>query len=161
MGRGGHLVVDLVDRLTGPAQRPRSARHIHRQGIADRLAHVECFQQRQLLGIGFEQIGKTDHHGLAFGRCQPRPGARLEGHARTEHRTVGIGLVAAGYLSQHPTVDRADAIEVGAGGGCAVFTLDEGPAFDVQVAGALLPVGESQGGHGASSVNGPWIRQAP
>src|SRR5690606_35670570 len=53
---------------------------------------------------------------------------------------------------QHPAVDRADAVETGSSAGRAVVALDEGPAFDAQVTGALLPFGESQGGHGSSSV---------
>ncbi len=152
MGRGRYLVVDLVDRLAAPAQRPRGARDVHRQRVADRFAHVEGFQQGQLLAVGFQQVGEADHHCLALGRRQARPAAGLECGTGAGHRALGIDLVAAGDLRQHPPVHRADAVELAAVRRGAILTLDKGATFDVQVAGTLLPIGEGQGGHGASSL---------
>ena len=59
MRRSGDFVVNLVDRLTAPAQRLRRARNVDVQRIADRLAHVEGFEQGQFFGVLFQQAGKT------------------------------------------------------------------------------------------------------
>nr|BFE93018.1 hypothetical protein GCM10020185_35540 [Pseudomonas brassicacearum subsp. brassicacearum] len=62
-------------------------------------------------------------------------------------RTLGVGNVTAGDLAQQAAIDRAEAIEGFAGHRIGVLAVDEGAAFDLQVAGALFPVGTSQGGH--------------
>src|SRR3546814_13160179 len=58
-----------------------------------------------------------------------------------------VGDIAAGNLAQHTAVHRAEAVKGFAGHRIGVFAIDEGTAFDGQIAGALFPVGTSQGGH--------------
>ena len=146
---GRHFVVDLVDRFTAPADRPRGARHVDAQGIADRLAHIEGFQQGQLFGVSVHQIGEADHDFLALDRLQPRPHARLEGGAGIGHGQFGIGQVAAGNLAQQAAIDRTDAIESGFGHSVGGLAVDKGAAFNLQLLGTLLPVGAGQGSHGS------------
>ena len=45
------LVVHLVDRLAVPRDAFRRERHVDVSGIADRLAHVDGLEQRQLFGV--------------------------------------------------------------------------------------------------------------
>ncbi|MNM91750.1 hypothetical protein D3C81_1040570 [compost metagenome] len=141
------FVVDLVDRFTVPAQGLGGTWHVDVQRVADRLAHVQGFQQGQLFDVLLEQAGETNHGGLALGRGQARPDAGGEGGTGIFHGAVGIGLVAAGDLRQEASVDRAEALERGAGNGSGVFTIDESTAFDLQLLGTLFPVRTSQGGH--------------
>ena len=142
-----HFVVNLVDRFAAPANRPRGTRHVDTQGIADRLAHVEGFQQGQLFGVLIHQVGKTDHDALALRRSHTRPNARLESGAGIRHGQLGIGQIAAGHQAEQASVDRADALKGGPGDGGAVLAMNKGAAFDLQVLGALLPVGTSQASH--------------
>ncbi|MNZ90909.1 hypothetical protein D3C78_1098800 [compost metagenome] len=144
---GCHFVVDLVDGFAAPAQGLRRAGNVDVQGIADRLAHVQGFKQGQLFGVLFEQAGKTDHGGLAFGRRQTRPDTGIERGASVFHGALGIGGVTTGNLAEQTAIDRADALECLAGNGVGVFAIDIGAAFDFQVAGTLFPVGTGQGGH--------------
>lgn len=136
MGSGGDFVIDLVDRLGAPAQAVGGAGDVDVQRVADRLAHVQGFQQGQLLGVLQQQIGEADHRLLALGRRQARPGAGIEGIAGDLDRLLGIGQVATGDLGQEAAIHRAQAVEGLAGGGVAVFAVDEGAAFDLQVFGA-------------------------
>ena len=147
VGGGGHFVVDLVDGLTAPAQRTRGGRHVDTQRIADRLAHVQGFQQGQLLGVGVDQVGEADHDFLALDRRHARPHAGLEGGTSDLDRALGVGAVTAGDMAEQAAVDRADALEGGRRDRVGVFALDEGAALDLQVLGALFPVGTGQGGH--------------
>jgi hypothetical protein len=129
---GGDFVVDLVDGFAAPAQGLRRAGHVDVQGVADRLAHVQGFEQRQLFGVLLEQAGETDHGGFAFGRRQARPDAGIEGGAGVFHSALGVGGIAAGDLAQQTAIDRADALEGLAGDGIGVFAVDVGAAFDLQ-----------------------------
>ena len=154
MGSGGDFVIDLVDRLGAPAQAVGGAGDVDVQRVADLLAHVQGFQQGQLLGVLQQQIGEANHRLLALGRRQARPGAGIEGIAGDLDRLLGIGQVATGDLGQEAAIHRAQAIEGLAGGGVAVFAVDEGTAFDLQVFGAGFPVGAGQGGH--DNVSSYW-----
>jgi ParB family chromosome partitioning protein len=145
--RGGDFVVDLVDSLAAPAQGICRAGYVDVQGVADRLAHVQGFQQRQLFGIGLEQRRETDHGGFAFGRRQARPNAGIEGGAGIFDGALCVGGVTAGNSGQQAAVDRAYAFEGVTGNSGGVFAVDVGAAFDLQILGALFPVGTGQGGH--------------
>ncbi|KPW95222.1 hypothetical protein ALO79_100495 [Pseudomonas syringae pv. castaneae] len=147
MRRCGDLVIQLVDGFAAPAQGSGSTGDVDTERVANRFAHVQSLKQGQLFGILLEQPGETDHGFLAFGRSQSRPGTRVEGAARTVDSALRVSGVATGDLGKHPAIDRADAVKRLAGGGCGVFTLNEGTAFDLQILGALLPVSTSQGGH--------------
>ncbi|MNE01620.1 hypothetical protein D3C80_940660 [compost metagenome] len=154
---GGDFVVDLVDGLAAPADGAGCGRHVDAQGVADRLAHVQGFQQGQLLGVGVDQVGEADHDFLALDRRQARPRTGLEHGAGVPHRQLGVGQVAAGDLAQQAAVDRADAVEGVAGYGVGVLAMDEGAGLDLHGLGALFPVSTGQGGHWSF----PLIRRVP
>ncbi|MND75144.1 hypothetical protein D3C80_667530 [compost metagenome] len=143
----GDFVVDLVDGFGSPVDGIGRARYVDAGGVADRLAHVQGFQQRQLFDVLAQQVGEADQLGLALGRGQLRPHAGVEGGTGVFHSAVGIGQVAAGNLGQEASVDRAQALEGFTGCGIGVFAVDEGTAFDLQLLGTLFPVRTSQGGH--------------
>ncbi|MNN54394.1 hypothetical protein D3C81_1692090 [compost metagenome] len=134
------FVVDLVDRLGGPADRIGGSRHVDGQRIADRLAHVQGFEQCQLFLVCKDQVGKGDQDALALGGCQVRPDAGLEGTASNLHRDFGVGGVSAGDLGQEAAIDRAQAVERRAVGSCTVLAVDKCPTFDFQGLEVLLPV---------------------
>ncbi|RMS24743.1 hypothetical protein ALP69_01647 [Pseudomonas syringae pv. aceris] len=147
MRRCRDFVIQFIDGLAAPAQGSGGTGNVDAERVANRLAHVQGFKQSQFFGIVLEQLGETDHRFLALGRSQSRPGTGVEGAARTVDRALCVSGIAAGNLGKHPAIDRADAVKRLAGGGCGVFTLNEGTAFDLQILGALLPVITSQGGH--------------
>ena len=143
----GDFVVDLVDGFGSPVNGLGRTRDVDAGGVADRLAHVQGFQQRQLFNVLAQQVGEADQLGLALGRGQLRPHAGVEGGAGVFHSAVGIGQVAAGNLGQEASVDRAQALEGFTGCGIGVFAVDEGAAFDLQLLGTLFPVRTGQGSH--------------
>ncbi|MCY1439404.1 hypothetical protein D9M71_556390 [compost metagenome] len=151
MRGGGDFVVDLVDRLAAPAQAVGGAVDVDAQRVTDRLAHVQGFQQGQLLGVRQQQVGEADHHLLALDRRHARPDAGLEGGTSSLHGAIGVGAVTAGDLGQEAPIHRADAVEGLAGRGVEVFAIDEGAALDLQVLGASFPVGAGEGTHDSFS----------
>ncbi|MNQ89166.1 hypothetical protein D3C85_1044640 [compost metagenome] len=155
--RGSDFVVDLVDGFAIPADGAGGGGNVDAQGVADRLAHVQGFQQGQLFAVGVDQVGKADQHLLALDRGQARPDAGFEGGAGVLDRQFGVGQVTAGHLSQQAAVDRADAVEGRAGSGVGVLAMDEGAGFDLHGLGALFPICTGQGGHWSF----PLIRRVP
>ncbi|MNF60941.1 hypothetical protein D3C84_425680 [compost metagenome] len=146
--RGGRdFVVDLVDGLAAPAQGLCSLWHIHGQRIADRLAHVQGFQQGQLVGVGFEQFGETNHHLLSVGRRQARPDTGSERGPRHFNRAIGVGGGATGDGGQHAPIDRADALEGLPFNGVGVVTGDERSPFYLQCLCACFPGAQGWMGH--------------
>ncbi|MCY1413545.1 hypothetical protein D9M71_289780 [compost metagenome] len=143
----GNFVVDLVDGFGSPVDGLGRTWDVDTGGVANRLAHVQGFQQRQLFDVLAQQVGETDQLGLALGRGQLRPHAGVEGGTGVFNSAVGIGQVAAGNLGQEASVDRAQALEGFTGCGIGVFAVDEGTAFDLQLLGTLFPVRTGQGGH--------------
>ena len=134
------FVIHLVDCLGAPADRARCTGNIHRQRIADRLAHVESFQQCQLFAVLFDQVSKALHDALALHRRLARPDTAVEHRTRVGHRLVGIGLIAAGDLRQHATVDRRYAVEGFAADRRLVLASHKRLSLNLQRGRALLPV---------------------
>ena len=156
----GDFVVDLVDGLAAPADSVGGAADVDAQRVADRLAHVEGFQQGQLLTMLFDQLGEADHHLLALGRGHARPHTGFEGGAGILDRHVSVSLVTAGHHAKQAAVDRADAFEGSARLGGAVLTVYERTGFDGQGLGTLFPVGTSQASHsGILSMGGSGVRE--
>ena len=69
------FVVHLVDGLGVPGDAARRRRDVHGEAVADRLAHVERLEQRQLVAVREDQLGEALQHALAFARRLPRPDA--------------------------------------------------------------------------------------
>ena len=109
--RGGDFVVDLVDGFGAPADRVGGRRDVDAHRVADRLAHVEGFEQRQFFLVGQDQVGEADQDALALGRGQVGPDAGFEGAARDGDGCIGVGFVGAGDVGQEATVDRAHAFK--------------------------------------------------
>ena len=93
-------VVQLVGRLRVPAERLDRLRQVRVATIRDRLARLERVEQRELLGIGLDQVGQAKEDGLALGRGAARPAAVLEGSACGGHGEIDFGGVAGGDLGQ-------------------------------------------------------------
>ncbi|MNT15919.1 hypothetical protein D3C72_1509990 [compost metagenome] len=128
--RGGDFIVDLVDGFGGPADRVSGRRNVDAHGVADRLAHVEGFEQRQFFLVGQDQIGEANQDALALSRGQIDPNAGFESAACDGDGGIGIGFIGAGDVREETAIYRADAFKRRAAGGCAVLTVDEGTAFD-------------------------------
>ncbi|MNZ69687.1 hypothetical protein D3C78_879960 [compost metagenome] len=107
LGRGGDFVVDLVDGFGGPADRVGGRRNVDAHGVADRLAHVEGFEQGQFFLVRQDQVGETDQDALALGRGQVGPHTGFEGAARHGDCRIGVGFVGAGDVRQETAVHRA------------------------------------------------------
>jgi len=137
----GDLVVDFVDGFGVPGVAARGLRHIESQRVADGLAHVQRFQQRQFFGVFVDQAGQAQQAFLALARGQLAPDAGFERAARGGHGAVYIGLAASGYVGQPPAVDGAGGGERSAVGGVAVGAVDVGAAVDAQRGGAVMPIG--------------------
>ena len=93
-------VVQLVGRLRIPSERLDRLRQVRVATIRDRLARLERVEQRELLGIGLDQVGQAKEDGLALGRGAARPAAVLEGSACGGHGEIDFGGVAGGDLGQ-------------------------------------------------------------
>ncbi len=144
----GNLAVHLVHRLGGPAQAAHDTGQIALACVADRLAHVQGFQQRERIGVLFHQVGQPQQHLLAMRGRRPRPVARIETAPRRFDRPIDVRRVGVGHLHQHAAIDRADAVIARATGGVHVAPIDEGLALEGQCIGLALPVvAGACGGH--------------
>ena len=119
--------------------------HIDREGIADHLADVERFEQRQLVEVLADQRREAQHHGFPGRRRDVTPAAVLEGTPGAGHGRIDIGVRVLGHLGDDTAVDRRNPRESPAGGGADVAALDEGPALDTEGRGARFPAGAGGG----------------
>jgi hypothetical protein len=137
---GRDLAVDLVQRLGRPREAADRRGQVDVARIVDRLAHVQGFQQGQLVGVLLDQRHQLLQGLLALDRPGPGPVAGLEAAPRRAHRAVDVRLPAARHLPQHPAVDRAGAVEGAAVGGIDVLAIDEGLGAQRQACGHRFPV---------------------
>ena len=102
---GRDLVVDLVDRLGVPAHAARRGRDVDAEAVADRLAHVERLEQRQLRVACSHQLGEAQQHALALGRRLIGPVAALEsGAAAATAASTSAVSQAATAASVRPSI---------------------------------------------------------
>ncbi len=66
---GRDLTVQLVHRFGRPAQAAHRAGQVDTTRITHRLAHVQGFQQGQLVRVFFHQRRQRQQHALAMGRA--------------------------------------------------------------------------------------------
>ena len=135
---GGDLVIDLVGGLGVPLDGLDRARNVAARRGRDGLAHVERFEQRQLvlvLGISSANFSITFLR-LPGWQADHEPFSNTARAAATARFTSSD--VAFRHLGQHPAVDGRDAVEGLARGRGHVFAVDEG----------LVAEGEG-GDHGA------------
>jgi len=147
---GGDFTVQLVHRFSGPGQAAHHAGKIDATRIADRLAHVQRFQQGQLIGVRLHQRGQRQQHALAMGGAGLRPVACVERAARRGHCTLDVLRITVGHRTQYAPVDRADAIKARAAGGIHVAAIDERLRRNRHAAAQGLPVAAvGEVGHGS------------
>ncbi len=95
------LAEALVDQLGIPLQRARHLGADLLQTVPDRFPAVEAFENRQVGGMGPDQFGELQKHGLAlFGR-RPRPRTIAESPARRCDGAINIRRLAAGDCGEH------------------------------------------------------------
>ena len=123
-GRGSG-VVDLVDQLGVPADGVNRFRHVDGLALADRLAAVQRFQHRQLVGVVFQQLGELLQHVLAVVRLHLRPGARFEHALGRSHSDVDVVDVASRDFGQLFACGRVGGDKRTTGDGIAELTVDE------------------------------------
>ena len=139
-GRGRDLVIALVDGLAVPAHAFGHRAQIPIAGIGNRLAHVEGFEQRQLIGVFGDQLGEAHEHALArFGRLMA-PASVLEGGAGGRDGKVDVGSIAGGDAGEQYPAHRRNAVEGLAAGGVHEFAADKGLVADGEAGGFRPPI---------------------
>ena len=90
------LVVDLVDGLGVPGDAARGRGNVDGQAVADRLAHVERLEQRELVAVREDQLGETLQHALALARrlARPAPLSKARRAAATARSTSALSVAA-------------------------------------------------------------------
>ena len=75
MRRCGHRPRHLINTFAKIAQGHHDLGQVNGQGISNRLAHGQAFQQGQVRGVFLDQIGKAakDRHPRARGHVPPAP----------------------------------------------------------------------------------------
>ena len=122
----GRLVIELVDGLGMPDQRVDGLGNIDGGAITNRLAGIDRFQDRQLVPVAADQLGKPDQHRLALGRMKAAPAPVIKSLARLADGEIDIFLIAGRHLRQQRPGGRVDAVEGLAAGGLAKTAIDKG-----------------------------------
>ena len=125
-GRGGHLAVNLVDRLRVPADAMNRVGHVAVDAIADRLACFQAVQQGQLAQVGLQAVGEGQQRFLAIHRTHLRPNAALECLAGRADGQIHVGRIAGGDIGQLFAIGRVFRGERAAALGGLEFPPDEG-----------------------------------
>ena len=122
----GGAATDLVRQLSEESERAGNLGDVVADGVADRLSHLEDVEQRQLIGVGFDQFGEAVQHCGSLARVQVRPDAGSKRLAGGEHRGIDVFGRAAGDRCHHAAVGRVDARERAAAGRVPVLPADVG-----------------------------------
>ena len=146
---GGQLAVHLVDGLGGPLQAADGTGHVDLPGIAHRLAHVQAFEQRELLARGQQQLGPAQQHPLALAGGLLRPAAVVEGGATAEHGGMHLCGRSARHGAEQAAVDGRVLVEMGLGR--AALAVEQPAAVAAQGGGARRPVDVLRFRHTCSS----------
>ena len=122
------LAIDLVANLGIVAQRRRRRARLGAEGHADLGAVVTHAKNRQLGGVGLNEVGPAVHYRLARGRRHFRPAAILEGGAGHGDGTRDNRLVAIRQRRQAGSVDRRDHLDLLAGTAGVADPVDQVPS---------------------------------
>ncbi|MNP22718.1 hypothetical protein D3C76_1154020 [compost metagenome] len=76
--------------------------------LGNRLAHVDGFDLRQLIGIGLDQVGQAMQQALALQGLELAPGAAVELRTGGKHGLVEVICGAHGNVREHPFGGRLD-----------------------------------------------------
>ena len=136
---------DLVDALGKVAQGARHLRQVNVEHVADGFAHIQRFQQGELICMMFNQVGKSQQHLRPSPRGQAAPAAIVPGGECIGHGPVYIGRLTLGHLRQQLTVGRVDAVECAAVLGWYMLSIDKQPGGNGQGPGLVGPFLVTQG----------------
>ena len=140
------LVVEDV--VADPQRRAvGDARHALR--LADRLADVQGFEQREFVAVRLDQFGPAQQHALARRRRLAGPARVGKGRACGGHGAVDVGGITGGDLHPGLAVRGIHAGERRAVGGVGAVAVDQQLRARTQRGGARAPVFEGWSGqHG-------------
>ena len=119
------LALNLVGPTGVVAQAVDHQRNVGRARVADRLAVVERFERRQLVGLFLDQVGQLVHQGAAIAGIHLRPRAVVERLAGRIDRRIDVGLVAFGHFADHFFGGRVNRFECLAAGRRHPLAADE------------------------------------
>jgi len=131
-----NLVVDLVDRLPVVRDALGGKRDVDLARVADRLAHVECLEQCELVAVLVDECGQPLEDALAVLRRTAGPHAALERRTGAANGAVDVVGVAGGNLGEDLARRRVDALERLAAQRIDVGAVDERLRADVDRRGA-------------------------
>ncbi|MCY1347593.1 hypothetical protein D9M68_364610 [compost metagenome] len=98
--------------LAGPAGEVAKgvdgALDIHNPRLGDRLAHVDGFDLRQFIGVGFDQVSQAVQQAFPLQGFELAPGAAIELRASGLHGTLQIVRGAHGDAGEHAAGGRLD-----------------------------------------------------
>ncbi len=134
------FAADLVDRLGEPFDAIDRARNVDARRIADRLACVEGFEQREFVRMIAQHARPALQGGLALARIETRPAPLLETAARGRDGAIDVDLAAVGDLRDDLAVDRAHAVEGLAVSRVDACAVDHGARVDREGASEVLPI---------------------
>ena len=128
----GHGAVDLVDALRHEADRVDDGRQVDRDHVGDRLAHVECFEHGERLGLLARSAPRSDT-GLPCARAAPsatrRP--RLNARLRAAATARSMSSARAGrHLRERLARGGIDGGEAAALRRVDELAVDEEPRLD-------------------------------
>ena len=103
------LTVNLVDRLSEPADASRSRRDIAGFRIDQWLADIERLERRQLVTIMKDQLRKLQQHLASILRRHARPGSGFERLARGAHGCIDVRRFARRHMPDRSSVAGEDA----------------------------------------------------
>src|SRR6185437_219805 len=162
--RGGrcNFVINFVRKLGVIGNTVGSKRHIHVDRVENRLAHIQCFENRQPVDVVTDQLREPLQRALSSGGVGMPPGACVEGRACCCNCSVHVCRAAPGNLGHHTTVDGADVVENPAVEGFVPLAVDECTALGPCNGGKLLPICAgacgARCGHHSLSVRNRWAR---
>ncbi len=99
------LALELVGHAAEVAEARRGARHVERARVAQRVAGVERLEARELLGIGFDQVGQLQQDAPAIGR----------GHAAPRREGALVAAATARSTSAAPASATSAMVELSCG----------------------------------------------
>src|SRR5690606_3281500 len=160
--RGCHLVVQLVDELAVPPDRPGGRGHVDAERIADRMSGVERLEQGEFLAVLDDELRPADENPLPLPPVGPRPHAGLEGARRRGHRVVHVPLGSRRHLGEDCAVSGGDRRERARVRGGSELAADEQPALGADRGRSGLPVLEgTRARHPRYRSTASWSISAP
>ena len=135
------LAVDLVDGLGVPLDRLGRRGHVDGQRVADRLADIQRFEERQFFAVRADRLGQLEQDDLALGGRHVRPAPIVERRTGGRDRSVDVLDIALGDLRDHAPVATGDVVERPAGRCADEPSVDEGLVARLEGLSSRDPVG--------------------